>query len=172
MHHYPPPDRLVADSEREPFIETLRKGFTDGRLTQEEFDQRLDMVLAARTHAQLAPILAGLPWIGEPEGQLTGVQSATEGSSVAAAAHALGILTSFIGPLVIYLIVKKNGSSFARTQAAEALNFQLSFLLFSAVTFGFGYLIFPIVWIYCIIAAANAGNGRPYRYRFALRLVH
>src|SRR5260370_1058 len=45
----PPADRLVADSEREPVLESLRRGFADGRLTQPEFEQRLAQAMSVRT---------------------------------------------------------------------------------------------------------------------------
>jgi uncharacterized protein len=57
----PPPDLLVSDREREPFIEQLRQAFAEGRLKQDEFEQRLTLALTARTYADLTPVLNGLP---------------------------------------------------------------------------------------------------------------
>jgi uncharacterized Tic20 family protein len=167
----PPPDRLVADSEREPIIEILRRGYTDGRLNQNEFDQRLSTALAARTHGQLATVLSGLPEAERPPGPPVSAGPAADGRSSAATAHALGIITSFVGPLIIFLIEKNNVNSFARTQAVEALNFQLSLLLVTIVTLGFGGVLWPVSWVFCIIAAVNAGDGQPYRYPLSLRFI-
>lgn len=168
---YPPPDRLVADSEREPVVEILRRGFTDGRLTEGEFDERLNVALTARTHGELATVLAGLPE-GEPRPRPPApVEYPEEGRTTAAVAHSLGILTGFIGPLVVYLMNKNNGPAFARAQALEALNFQLTFLAVVLVTAGIGYLLVPVVWVLSVIAAVHAGSGQHYRYPVSLRFV-
>lgn len=64
----PPPDLLVSDREREPYIEQLRQAFAEGRLKQDEFEQRLGLALTARTYADLTPVLSGLPRPAPPPG--------------------------------------------------------------------------------------------------------
>jgi hypothetical protein len=59
----PSPDASVraSDAEREHHADQLREHAAAGRLTLEELDERLDRVYAARTHGELAPIVADLP---------------------------------------------------------------------------------------------------------------
>lgn len=57
----PEPGQRAADSDRDATAETLREAFAEGRITQEELEQRLDQVHAARTYGELAPITADLP---------------------------------------------------------------------------------------------------------------
>lgn len=84
-----------------------------------------------------------------------------------------------LGPLVVWAI-KKDAMPYVAEQGKEALNFQLTmliaFLVCGALTIiliGFVLLwvvaLFDLVMI--IIAAVQAGDGKPYRYPFTWRLI-
>jgi hypothetical protein len=51
----------ASDSDREHVADRLRTALTEGRLTHEEFEERLRDALTARTYGQLDPLLADLP---------------------------------------------------------------------------------------------------------------
>ncbi len=51
----------ASDDDREHVVERLRNAVTEGRLTHEEFEERLHLALGARTYGQLDPLLADLP---------------------------------------------------------------------------------------------------------------
>jgi hypothetical protein len=55
------PGMLAAAADRERTLDVLKAAYTEGRLTKEEFDSRSARVLAARTYADLAAIVADLP---------------------------------------------------------------------------------------------------------------
>ena len=55
------PDLLVSDADRERVADQLRQHYEAGRLTLEEFQERLDEVHAARTESALAEVLRQLP---------------------------------------------------------------------------------------------------------------
>jgi len=55
------PDLRIGDAEREAAAAHLREHFAQGRLSQEEFGQRLDAVFAAKTRSQLGAISSDLP---------------------------------------------------------------------------------------------------------------
>jgi uncharacterized Tic20 family protein len=95
----------------------------------------------------------------------------------------------FIAPLIIWL-VKKDHSRFVDDQAKEALNFQVSVLIATAllvsvggvislVTFGLGVILVApaalALAIYAlvmpIIAAIRSNKGELYRYPLTLRLI-
>jgi len=46
---------------REQAVDTLKAAFVQGRLTMDEFDERIDQALASRTYAELATVTADLP---------------------------------------------------------------------------------------------------------------
>jgi hypothetical protein len=50
----------ASDADRDVVHRALAEAYADGRLTREEFDQRSEAVLAARTLADLPPLLADL----------------------------------------------------------------------------------------------------------------
>ncbi|HKT00015.1 MAG TPA: DUF1707 domain-containing protein [Rugosimonospora sp.] len=56
-----PPQVRMSDADRERVSERLRKAAGEGRLTLDEFEQRLAGVLAARTFAEVEPYVADLP---------------------------------------------------------------------------------------------------------------
>jgi uncharacterized Tic20 family protein len=106
--------------------------------------------------------------------------------SMAMLCHLLGILTGFLGPLILW-IVKKDSSPFIDHHGREALNFQFTvllamFLLVSTmIVLMFilvGFLLFPVIILVSIealvleiIACVAASNGEWHRYPFCLRLV-
>ncbi len=91
----------------------------------------------------------------------------------------------FVGPLVVYLV--KKDDPFVRRHAAEALNFNLSWMLYGIVLgiatvilifFIVGLALIPVLivlalaWLVLIcVAAAKAGQGAEYRYPLTIRFV-
>jgi uncharacterized protein DUF1707 len=55
------PDWLASSADRERAVGVLRAGFTEGRLTQEELDDRVARAYAARTYQDLWILTADLP---------------------------------------------------------------------------------------------------------------
>ncbi len=55
------PAWLAASADRERAVGVLRAGFTEGRLSQEELDDRVAQAYAARTYGQLWALTADLP---------------------------------------------------------------------------------------------------------------
>ena len=94
-------------------------------------------------------------------------------------AHLITFVSSFIGPLVIYL-VKKDESAFVSDQAKEVLNFHLSVLLYAIVCalsllVLIGFVLLPalalFVFIVTIIGAIRAYEGTAYRYPLCIRFI-
>jgi uncharacterized Tic20 family protein len=114
-----------------------------------------------------------------------------DSNTFALAAHLSALLSLFIGvpfvgPLVIYLV--KKDDPFVRQHAAEALNFNLSIMLYGVALFVIGLillivvvgflvwlLVLPLIlawFILVIVAAVKAGQGEAYRYPLTIRFVH
>jgi len=89
------------------------------------------------------------------------------------------------GPLLVWLL-KREQSPFIDAQGKEALNFQLTVIIITAVvciigllTCGIGLIILlPVLIVlgvvdvvFPIIAAIRANNGEYYRYPFSLRII-
>ena len=116
--------------------------------------------------------------------------AASDTTTWAMAAHltalaALFVGLPFMGPLVVYLAKKEN--PFVRRHAAEALNFNLSVMLYTIVLaivtiillfVIVGVLLIPLFivlfagWIiFVIVAAVAASRGEEYRYPLTIRFV-
>ncbi len=61
------PDPLVSDADRDLVVERLRAACTDGRLSLEEFSDRVGDVYQARTSAELAGLTGDLPALPAPD---------------------------------------------------------------------------------------------------------
>jgi uncharacterized Tic20 family protein len=194
----------LSDAERERAVEPVKAAYADGRLDDEEFQRRLDGVMGARTRGELVPLLHDLPnAYGElgtagapgPAGGTAAPETFRAAGGVkapgavrggerswAVAAHALGLCTSFVGPLLISRSGAARRSDFVRRQAVEAANFQLTALgaviatgVFAGVTFGVGAVLFaPLMFLWFVmtcVGAARAVDGLEFRHPVTLRLL-
>lgn len=57
----PPSHWLASSADRERVVDVLRAGFAEGRLTQDEFGERVARVYASRTYGELGALVADLP---------------------------------------------------------------------------------------------------------------
>ena len=64
------PDLRIGDAEREAAAASLREHYAQGRLTLEEFNERLDAVYKATTQKQLSLITRDLPRAAAPSAPL------------------------------------------------------------------------------------------------------
>ena len=56
-----PPNLRIGDAQRDAAVEVLRAHFAAGRLSVDEFDDRMGRALSATTAADLEPLFADLP---------------------------------------------------------------------------------------------------------------
>lgn len=114
---------------------------------------------------------------GNPQVPWTSVSS--DEKLFAIFAHIGTIISSFLIPLIIWL-VKKDDSKFVDYHGKEALNFQIT--MFIGYILGFlltflliGVFILFACWILslvcAIIAALKANEGQPYRYPISWRII-
>jgi hypothetical protein len=104
-------------------------------------------------------------------------------SALCHASALLGVFVHFPGhvipPLIVWLL-KRGDSPEIDAHGKEALNFQISMLIYNAIATVFclvliGFLILPVLWvlnaIFVIIAAIKAGDGELYRYPLTIRFL-
>jgi Domain of unknown function (DUF1707) len=61
------PQMRISDAERSEVADRLSKHYSDGRLDQAEFNERLDRAMNAKTQADLNGLFADLPATDEPD---------------------------------------------------------------------------------------------------------
>ncbi len=104
----------------------------------------------------------------------------SESRGWATAAHLVPLIgLGFIGPLVIWLM-KRDEDPFVGYHAREALNFQISLIIYVIASLLLmlvliGFILIIVVPIFAlvvmIIAGVKAANGEFYRYPLTLRFV-
>lgn len=115
-----------------------------------------------------------------PVGAVTNVRSWT---ALCHASALLGVFIHFpghlLGPLIVWL-VKRGDSPEIDSHGKEALNFQISMLIYNAVAAMFclvliGFFFLAILWVlnavFVIIASIQASEGKFYRYPFTIRFI-
>lgn len=175
MPHTAAPGALrVSHAEREPAVDRLQQAYAEGRLDKAELDLRLHLAMTAKTRADLDAVLVDLapvPAQAPPSSRPSVPEDPTaEQRLLAALAHVLGIVSLFIGPLIM-MCTRARRSPYVRHHIAAALNFQLTLLIVTIVTFGIGGIAYAVAWIVAAVAALLALAGSPFRYPFTLRLV-
>ncbi len=89
------------------------------------------------------------------------------------------VIGGVIGALVVWQ-VKRDKDAFIDDQGKEALNFQISMLIYWAVSMALipvciGGVLVPIVLVldivFVIVAVVKAGKGKSYRYPVSIRFI-
>ena len=93
----------AADADRDRVMGFLKTAYAEGRLSKDEYDTRLDSVMAARTYSDLDQVLADLPVTPAPVvGPVTNTAAVTpvaKTNRLAVASLACGLAQFVLGPL-------------------------------------------------------------------------
>lgn len=93
--------------------------------------------------------------------------------------HLLGLLTNWIGPLIMFLVLR-NEKSNALENAKHALNFQISLMIYMAISFALIIILigFVLIWalglfalIVGIIAIIRSYQGEVYTYPLEIKFL-
>jgi uncharacterized protein len=113
------------------------------------------------------------------DGLMEGKIPANEERLLAAAIYVSSFFTTFIGPLIIWLL-KKNESSFVDYHGREYFNFLISYAVYSIISLLLMLVLigFVTIWIigiltvvFTIVAAIKAYEGKEYRIPFVFRIL-
>ncbi len=101
-------------------------------------------------------------------------------NNLAVITHLLGLFTSFIGPLIMYLVYKDTATEKLRSHIIDALNWQISLIIYLIISsllmiilIGFvGFFILTILSIlFPILAALEANKGNHYKYPLTINFL-
>ena len=167
-------------TDREP---TQTSETTDTETTPEVVEQQTEPATSdveqATAEPETQPVEAAPPHTAAEEPY----ELSSESRNWATFAHLsafvmfLGI-PSLIGPLVVWLA--KKDDPYVEAQAKEALNFNISMLIYAiaagiSILLVIGIIALPAVFIawfvLVIVAAIRSADGEEYRYPFTIRLV-
>jgi hypothetical protein len=85
----------AADADRDAVVECLNMAFSEGRLSKDEHDNRLENALSARTYADLDQLVTDLP-----AARATAVTPAAKMNELAMASLTCGLAQFMFGPVV------------------------------------------------------------------------
>jgi Domain of unknown function (DUF1707) len=123
------PAWLASSADRERAVGVLRAGFTEGRLTQDELNDRVAQAYAARTYGQLWALTADLPAGALPYPQFPQGQGAVMLPEAAPPAHWKPAAALIITALVIFTLAALITAIItAHTQAVYYPGFQQAHL--------------------------------------------
>lgn len=93
----------AADADRDRVVGLLNTAYTDGRLSKDEYDARLESALSARTYTDLDQVVADLPvapaTVPTPAAKTTTVAPVAKTNGLAIASLACGLAQFAFGPL-------------------------------------------------------------------------
>lgn len=116
-------------------------------------------------------------------GSVNNIVNARTWGALCHASALLGVFLHFPGhllaPLIVWLL-KRDESPEIDAQGKEAVNFQISMLIYNIIAGVFcliliGFLLLPILWVlnavFVIIASIKASDGELYRYPLTIRFI-
>ena len=139
----------AADADRDRVVECLSMAYSEGRLSKDEYDGRLENALSARTYADLGQLVTDLP-----AARATAVTQVAKTNGLAIASLACGLAQFVFGPLTaIPAIVFGH---MARHQI-ERTGEQGAGLALAGLILGWATVILGIVLIVVVGLAMSAG---------------
>ncbi len=154
----------AGDADRDRVAAILGTAYTEGRLSKDEYDARLDSAMSARTFADLDQVLTDLPAPRAPEPRATAAVPATQAGTVtpvaatnqmAIASFACGLAQFMFGPLAtIPAIVFGH---MARSQIRRTGE-QGAGLALAGLVLGWGAVILGIIVTVVVAVAIAAGT--------------
>jgi hypothetical protein len=144
----------AADVDRDRAAGILGTAFTEGRLTRDEYDDRLHTALTARTYGDLDAVVADLPAAPAPDAVPVTAETQTNGLAIASFACGLGQFV--FGPLAtIPAIVFGH---MARNQIRRSGE-QGAGLALAGLMLGWAAVILGIVFVAAALVAVSQTSG-------------
>ncbi|MGH3176547.1 MAG: DUF1707 and DUF4190 domain-containing protein [Streptosporangiaceae bacterium] len=150
----------ASSADRERAVDVLKAGFAEGRLTQDEYNERMNRAYAARTYAELSALTADLPAGAVPMAYPMPVyQPPVTTNSLARAALVLGVAEFFtMGLTAIPAIICGHMAKREMRQTGQ----RGDGLATSGLVLGYMAVIFwGILIVLSIVGAVISATGTP-----------
>jgi len=143
----------ASDADRERAIELLKNGFAEGRLTQDEYNERVARAYASRTYGELGAITADLPAVpAEQPGT----------NALAVASLVCGVSEFFFGITAIPAVIFGHMARRQIRQTGEAGNgMAVAGLVLGWAAIGLFALLMALVAVAVAVAASHSGTVAP-----------
>jgi hypothetical protein len=144
----------AADADRDRVSETLAGAYSEGRLSPEEYDDRLRLALSAQTYAELDRLVADLPGA-----RPLAVIPVTQTNGLAVASLACGLGQFVLGPLATIpaIVLGHVARRQIRRTGEQGAGLALAGLLLGWVTVILGVIAVAVV----VVAFAHLSSTAP-----------
>jgi hypothetical protein len=149
----------ASSADRERAVDVLKAGFAEGRLTQDEYNDRMGQAYAARTYGELAALTADLPAGVLPAWPVPVYQAPPATNSMAIASMVLGLAEFFtVGLTALPAVICGHMARRQIKQTAE----RGDGLATSGLVLGYmAIIIWSIVIVGTMAFAITHGGGGP-----------
>jgi hypothetical protein len=150
----------AADADRERMAGILGTAYTEGRLTKDEYDARLDAAWSARTYADLNQLVTDLP-VQAPVPVDVGpamVAPAAKANSLAVASLVFGFAQFMVGPVATVPAIVFG--HMARNQIKQTGE-QGAGLALAGLVLGWGAVALGIILMFAVMTAGTHGAVPP-----------
>ena len=154
------PGMRAASADRERAVDVLKAGFAEGRLTQDEYNERMNRAYASRTYAELMALTADLPAGAMPAAYpMPMYQPPVSTNSLARASLVLGVAEFFtMGLTAIPAIICGHMAKREMRQTGQ----RGDGLATSGLVLGYMAVIFwGILIVLSIVGAVISATGTP-----------
>jgi hypothetical protein len=151
----------AADVDREQVAGILGTAFTEGRLTKDEYDDRLEAAWSSRTYGELDKLLADLPvraTFGDPVTGQADLVPANKTNGYAVASLVCGLSQFLIGPLAAIPAIAFGHA--ARNQIRQTGE-QGAGLALAGLILGWGAAAVSVILMIAFVAATARTNTFP-----------
>jgi hypothetical protein len=147
----------AADADRDRVAGILGLAYSEGRLSQGEYDARLETAFSARTYADLDQIVADLPGQAVTARPAAGPASAARTNGLAMASLACGLGQFIVGPLATIPAIALG--HVARSQIRRTGD-QGAGLALAGLVLGWGAVVFAVI-VALLFIAVGAHSAMP-----------
>jgi hypothetical protein len=148
----------AADADREHMAGLLGTAYAEGRLTKDEYDDRLDAAWSARTYADLNQLVTDLP-VRAPVPVDTGaatVAPVAKANGLAVASLLFGFAQFLVGPVATVPAIVLG--HMARNQIKQTGE-QGAGLALAGLVLGWGAVALGIILMFAVMAVAAGTHG-------------
>ncbi|HXZ75970.1 MAG TPA: DUF1707 and DUF4190 domain-containing protein [Streptosporangiaceae bacterium] len=151
----------ASTEDRDRAVELLTRAYTEGRLTKDEHDARVERAMTATTFAELDAVVIDLPGAGPVAPVPPAPPQWAKTNSLAITSLICGIAQFMFGPLATIpaVVCGHMARSQIRRTGEQGAGMALAGLILGWIGVGFTMLV--LIAAVLLVAAATSGGGPP-----------
>jgi hypothetical protein len=147
----------ASTADRDRAVEVITRAYTEGRLTKDEHDARVERAMTAATFAELDSVVIDLPGAGPPQPPAQVVPAGN--NALAIASLVCGVAQAMLWPLATIpaVVLGHVARHQIRRTGEQGAGLALAGLVLGWI--GVGFAVLAILGLVLIVAASSSGTG-------------